>query len=390
MPYINLRVHQVDSDSDRKKLVKFPFRLYKDDPCWVAPLIADREKELDPAHNPSFEYLEVAYFVAEAVPVSEPKSGGTEQIVGTIAAIYNPNHMETHNDRTGFFGLFEVVNDYEIAEALLDAASDWLRQKDCNAIRGPITFTMNDVVGMLVDGFDDSPRILMPYNMPYYPEFVEAYGFEREMDLLAYKFDLVEEFSSVEKFPPKLLRVVEKLKAKSNMTLRTADMDDLDNEVLLLKDIYNQAWELNWGAVPITDAELMHTAAALKPILDPDLLMFVEVDGKQVGVALTLPDFNFVLQKMGGHLFPFGVFKALWYQNKIPWARVWALGVIPEYRKRGVDAVLFFETAKETVRKGYHNVEASWILETNDPMNLLLRNFGGVVYKRYRAYQKDI
>lgn len=397
MAVINLRIRQAESPRDRNELAKFPFRLYRQDPYWVPPLIGDRKKFLDPAQNPSFEYLQVAYFMAEALvrPDNVPKGSlatgvSGEQVVGTIAAIINPRHNEVHQDQVGFFGLFETINDYQVAEALLDAAAEWLRKRGRTAMRGPITFTMNDEVGLLVDGFNDSPRLLMPYNMPYYPEFLEAYGLEGVMDLYAYHFDLAGTYSSVEEFPPKLIRVVEKLKKRSNLVVRKVNMADYDNEVLRVQEIYNRAWERNWGAVPITDHELEHIAKELKQILDPDLALLAEVDGRPVGVSVTLPDANFVLKKMGGHLFPFGIIKALWYQRKIEWARVWAMGVLPEYRSRGVDAVMYYQTAIEALRKGYKHLEASWILANNEPMNRVLRNFGGEIYKTYRVYEKPL
>lgn len=398
MSLINLRVFQVDpkSSSTRTRVAKFPFRLYKDDPYWVAPLLGDRKKLLDPDSNPSFEYLDVAYFVAEAVvrPDNEPPGGltaGMEQTVGTIAAIRNPRHNEVNQDQVGFFGLFETINDYDVAEALLDTAAQWLRERGCRAMRGPATFTQWDEYGLLVDGFDDSPRLLMPYNMPYYPEFVEAWGLEGVKDLYAYHFDLEKQFGArLENLPPKLLRVVEKLKDRSNLTVRKLDMRQYDEEVKRVKRIYDLAWEHNWGAVPITDRELESVASQLKQVIDPDLALFAEVNGETVGVGLTLPDANFVLKRMGGHLFPFGIFKALWYQRKIDWIRVWALGVLPEYRHRGVDAVLYYETAKAALAKGYRHVEASWILEDNVDMNRVLQNFGGEVYKTYRVYEKPL
>ncbi|MEZ4769691.1 MAG: hypothetical protein R2844_14830 [Caldilineales bacterium] len=398
MPIRNLRVTQLDPNnaSDRNRLIKFAFRLYKSDPYWVAPLIGDRKKFLDPKHNPSFEYLQVAYFVADAVVIPEntPKgtiTGGMEQDVGTIAAVINPRHNETHNDRVGFFGLFECINSHEVADALLDAAAGWLRGRGCTAMRGPATFTMTDEVGLLVDGFNDEPRILMPYNPPYYPEMVEAYGLKGAMDLYAYKWDMIGQYGGkAENLPPKLVRVMEKIKQRGNLTLRKMDMKDWDNEVEKVKIIYRAAWEANWGAVPITDHELDHYAAAMKQILDPNLVFFVEIEGKTIGMALTLPDANFVLKKMKGHLFPFGIIQALRYQNKITWARVWALGVLPEYRHLGADGVMIYETAKAGMENGYRYMEASWILANNVDMNRIIQNLGGRLYKTYRMYEMEL
>lgn len=398
MPLLNLRVEQLDPNSaaDRKRLVKLQFRLYKGDPYWVPPLVADRLKFLDPRHNPSFEYMQVAYFVAEAVVVPEHSptglpAGGMEQDVGMIAAILNPRHNEIHSDSIGFFGFFECINNQDVADALLDAAAAWLRQQGRTAMRGPLNFTMTDEVGLLVDGFNDAPRILIPYNPPYYPELVEANGLSGVMDLYAYHFDLEALFGNdPDKLPEKLVRVAEKLKQRGKLSIHKLNMKQFDAEVEKLKGIYNAAWEKNWGAVGVTDHELAHYAQEMKPILDPDFAFFIEREGQPVGVALSLPDANLVLKKMNGHLFPFGFIQALRYQKKIQWVRVWALGVLPEHRRLGVDAVMIYETALVAMRKGMKHVECSWILANNLDMRRPLENLGGEIYKTYRVYEKEL
>ncbi len=395
MSLLNLRVVQLDphSAADRNRLIKFAFKLYKNDPYWVPPLVGDRKKFLDPKHNPSFEYLQVAYFVAEAtvIPDNTPKgtiTGGMEQDVGTIAAIYNPRHNEIHGDDIGFFGLFECINSQTVATALLDAAAAWLRGQNRSAMRGPLTFTMTDEVGMLVDGFGDMPRIMMPYNHPYYPALLESYGLQKAMDLYAYHLDMGKLFGgSPEGLPPKLTRVIEKLKQRGRMTIHKLDLKQFDAEVEKVKVIYNAAWEQNWGAVGITDHELAHYAAAMKQVLDPDLAFFVEIDGKSAGVALCLPDANLVLKKMNGHLFPFGFIQALRYQNKIKWVRVWALGVLPEHRHLGVEAVMIYEIATQAMRKGMLDVEASWVLENNINARKSVEGMGAEIYRTYRVYE---
>lgn len=395
MPLLNMRVVQLnpDSASDRNRLIKFAFKNYKRDPYWVPPLVADRKKFLDPRHNPSFEYLQVAYFVAEAtvIPDNTPKgtiTGGMEQDVGTIAAIVNPRHNEIHGDDVGFFGLFECINSHEVANALLDAAAAWLSGQGRSAMRGPATFTMTDEVGLLIDGFGDMPRLMMPYNHPYYPELLEAYGLEKVMDLYAYHLDMVKLYGGTpEGLPPKLTRVVEKLKQRGRMTIHKLDMKQFDAEVDKVKSIYTSAWEKNWGAVGITDSEMVHYAAEMKPVLDPDLAFFVEIDGKSVGVSLCLPDANLVLKKMNGHLFPFGFIQALRYQNKIKWVRVWALGVLPEYRHLGVEAVMIYEIAVQAMRKGMMDIEASWVLENNIDARKSVEGMGAEIYKTYRVYE---
>ena len=398
MSLLNLRVVQLDphSAADRNRLINFAFKLYKNDPYWVPPLVGDRKKFLDPKHNPSFEYLQVAYFVAEAtvIPDNTPKgtiTGGMEQDVGTIAAIYNPRHNEIHGDDIGFFGLFECINSQQVANALLDAAAAWLRGQNRSAMRGPLTFTMTDEVGMLVDGFGDMPRIMMPYNHPYYPALLESYGLQKAMDLYAYHLDMGKLFGgSPDGLPPKLTRVIEKLKQRGRMTIHKLDLKQFDAEVEKVKVIYNAAWEQNWGAVGITGHELAHYAAAMKQVLDPDLAFFVEIDGKSAGVALCLPDANLVLKKMNGHLFPFGFIQALRYQNKIKWVRVWALGVLPEHRLLGVEAVMIYEIATQAMRKGMLDVEASWVLENNLNARKSVEGMGAEIYKTYRVYEMGL
>ena len=398
MSLLNLRVEQLDptSAADRNRLIKFPFKLYKGDPDWVPALIGDRKKHLDPKHNPSFEYLQVAYFVAEAtvIPDHTPKgtiTGGMEQDVGTIAAILNPRHNEIHGDDIGFFGLFECINSQQVANALLDAAAAWLRQRGRSAMRGPLSFTMTDEVGVLIDGFGDMPRIMMPYNHPYYPDLLEAYGLAKAMDLYAYHLDMKKLYGGTpEGLPPKLTRVIEKLKQRGKFTVHKLDLKQFDVEVAKVKDIYTAAWEKNWGAVGITDHELAHYAAAMKPVLDPDLAFFIEIEGKPVGVALCLPDANLVLKKMNGHLFPFGFIQALRYQKKISWVRVWALGVLPDYRHLGVEAVMIYEIATQAMRKGMLDIEASWVLENNIDARKSVEGMGAEIYKTYRVYEKGL
>ncbi len=398
MPLLNMRIVQLDphSASDRNRLIKFAFKNYKGDPYWVPPLVADRKKFLDPKHNPSFEYLKVAYFVAEAtvIPDNTPKgtiTGGMEQDVGTIAAIVNPRHNEIHGDDIGFFGFFECINSHEVASALLDAAAAWLRGQGRSAMRGPLSFTMTDEVGLLIDGFGDMPRLMMPYNHPYYPELLEAYGLEKAMDLYAYHLDTVKLYGGTpEGLPPKLTRVVEKLKQRGRMTIHKLDMKQFDAEVEKVKVIYNAAWEKNWGAVGVTDNELAHYAAEMKPVLDPDLAFFIEVDGRSVGVALCLPDANLVLKKMNGHVFPFGFIQALRYQNKLKWVRVWALGVLPDHRHLGVEAVMIYEIAVQAMRKGMMDIEASWVLENNIDARKSVEGMGADIYKTYRVYEVEL
>lgn len=387
MSISNVQVHQVVTAKERMAFIKFPWQLYRNDPFWVPPLINDRKAMLDPAHNPSFAHMDVAYFLA-TVPTTPPA------IVGTIAAIINHRHNEFHDEKAGFFGFFECIDDAVVAQALLDTAAAWVRRRGMTVIRGPANFGSNDEWGMLVKGFDSSPMVMMTYNPAYYLSLVEGAGFYKAMDLNAYLFDFGEN-RDLDRLPPKLMRVADKVRQRGEVTVRKADMRSFDVEVAHVKAIYLTAWEKNWGFVPMTDPEMDHLAKQLKQVIDPDLVWIAEVasgpdQGKVVGMGLSLPDVNQVLKRMNGHVNPITIVKALWYQRKIDAARTLLLGVVPEYRGRGVDALLMAETARAATTKGIRYGEMSWILENNEAMNRIAVMLGAALYKQYRIYEKAI
>jgi len=395
----NLSVHEIDitKRSERKRFIKVPWKIYKGDRYWVPPLIGERLEFLDPSKNPSFEHIDAAFFVAKGFVTSEqfatpqpgaPPPAGSEQTLGSIGAFVNHRHNEFHNEQVGFFGFFETVNDYDVAEPLLQTACDWVRERGMTAIRGPANFTGNDdAYGMLVDGFNARPVVLMTYNPPYYPEMVERFGFQKAMDLWAWYVDMAGLGPNAENLPPKLVRIVEKVRQRTNVQIRKADFKDWDNLVEQVKKIYNSAWELNWGFVPFTDAEMDHLAEGLRQFIDPDVIFLAEIDGEPVGFSLPLPDMCIPLQHMDGRFFPLGWLKFLWYKRQIDWLRIFALGVIKEYRGRGIDALLYYETAKAAIAKGYRHAEMSWILENNDMMNRAIKMFGAELYRTYRVYE---
>ncbi len=407
MPYINLRVREVTSSRDLMAFIKLPWRIYKGDPYWVPPLISERKEFLDPRKNPSFQHMEVTYFLVEGVHKPEystpvPLAPGTlmpapiieEGPVGRIAAFINHLYNEVHDEQVGFFGFFESVNDPDVAHLLLETACNWVAERGMHTIIGPMNFSTNDECGMLIDGFNSPPTILMPYNPPYYPELVESYGFEKAMDLLAYMIDN-SAYRSIDDLPPKLIRVVNAVRKRHpEVRVRPANIADFANELRRLKAVYNRAWEKNWGFVPLTDEEIDHMAKAMRPLVDPDLVYFAEVrkngEWEPIAVSITLPDYYQVLKHLNGRLFPFGWLKFLWYRRKIDTARVFALGVVHEWHGRGIDALLYYETAKVLFAKGYRRAEMSWILENNVMMNRSVQFFGGIPYKRYRIYQKSL
>jgi len=369
LPESTIRVEEALTRKQRDSFVKFPWVVYREDPLWVPPLLMERKAFINPKKNPFFQHAEVALFLA--LRNGKP--------AGRIAALVNHNHNSFHQDRVGFFGLFECINDQEVSQALLDRASEWLRRRGMEVMRGPASFSTNEEIGLLVEGFQESPMILMPYNPPYYAQLLEQYGFRKEKDLYAF-------IRTAEDMPERLYKLAEKLKEKNRFKVRKLKMAELKEEILRFKSVYEAAWERNWGFVPMTEAEIDHMASELKRILDPDLVFFVEVDDKIVGFSLTLPDVNQALKKVNGRLFPTGFIKLMYHFKKIDQVRVLLLGVAQGYRRKGIDAVLYLETFKEGVKKGYKRGEFSWILEDNEAMIRPLEAIGASLYKTYRVY----
>jgi GNAT superfamily N-acetyltransferase len=274
-----------------------------------------------------------------------------------------------------------------VAEALLDQVREWLRSKGMEIMRGPANFSSNEEWGFLLGGFDSRPVIMMTYNPPYYPEFAESYGMVKAKDLYAYFID--------ETSPPpeRVVRMAESIRKKQRVRIRNIDMKRFVTEVEGIKQIYNSAWSKNWGFVPMTDREFDHLAKSLKQIVDPHMIFLAEVDGKPAGFSLALPDFNQVLARLNGRLFPFGIFKLLWHakiRKKIDGVRIITMGVVPEFQKRGIDTVFYVETFNVGVRRGYSWAEMSWVLEDNTLMNRVLELLGAKLYKKYRIYETKI
>ena len=383
-----IQIQECKTATERLRFIQFWWEPYKSNPYWVPPLVNERQEFLDPARNPYFQHGRAAYFLSRRG--SEP--------VGTIAAHVNDRHNEFHHDNIGFFGFFECIHDFAVAEALFQTASDWCKSQGVSAIRGPASFSSNDDgYGFLIDNFDDPPRIFMSYNPPYYPEFAERLGFCKAMDLFAYKLDT----STYEQggLPPKLVRVVEKMQKRMGITFRTVDMSRFDEEVARVKTVYNSAWEKNWGFVPMTDAEFDHLAAGFKQIMDPRVVFIAEKDGKWVGFSLSLPDVNQAVLAAYPSPNPSPIASGLtmarlmWHwkvANKITWLRIFALGVVEEYRAQGIAPMFYYETAKAGIKLGYRHGEMSWILENNTMMNRDVETLCGRVYKTYRMVEKPL
>jgi GNAT superfamily N-acetyltransferase len=383
-----LEVRAVRTGAERKAFVELPWKIYRDDPYWVPPLLSMAYEIIDTEKHPFYEFARLELFNAWR----------GDELVGRIGAIDNPRHNETHDDRVGFFGFFEAENDPEVAQALFDAAGEWLRARGKDAIRGPANPSVNEEYGLLVDGFDSVPVALMTYNPPYYADLIEGAGFQKAMDLWAWYLP-TELLGGVkaDKIPEKLERVAKAVRKRYGYKVRAFDKRDFEAEVLRIKEVYRSAWEDNWGAVPMTDHEIDHMADGLRQMADFDLVFIVEDrEGKVAGMSLTLPNLNQALIKAyprPGVPEPLTLLKLLWHwkvHSAVDSVRVLALGVLEPYRGRGVDALLIYETARAALSKGYKWGEMSWILETNDMMNRDIEMMGGEVYKIYRIYQKPL
>jgi len=374
MAHKKIEVVPVKTKKDLNDFIKLPWKIYKNDPQWVPPLISQQKATFNKKKHPFFEHSEADFFLA--------RKG--KEAVGSIVAILNNRHNKVHEENVGFFGFFESVQDYAVAEKLLDTVMDWAKNKNLDYIRGPENYSQNEVSGLVIDGFDTPPVILMAHNPLYYKDFLEQYGFTKAMDMWAYCMD------KSTQIPERVVKVVERIKARSDVTFRNINKKILNKEIEKVKFVYNHAWEKNWGFVPLTDHEIDYIAEELKPIVDPDIVFFAEKDGEPIGFSLAAPDINQALKKINGRLFPFGIFKLLYHTKKINRVRVIIMGVINEYRNKGIDSVFYLDTYRKAIAKGYNWGEFSWILETNDPMNTALRNIGAKVYKTYRIYEKKV
>ena len=369
---------QIEIVSDKKGLdrfIRFPWAVYEGDPNWVPPLIREMEFILGDK-NPFFHHAEAAYFIAL----------DRGNVVGRVAAIIDRNHINTHKEQVGFFGFFECLPDPEIARRLLDAATAWLKDRDIEVMRGPMNPSTNDECGFLLEGFDSTPMIMMTYTPKYYLEYMEQCGMVKSKDLLAY-ISIIKDVTA----SGRLERLAAAVRSRvSGLTVRPANMKNFQRELEIVKEIYNSAWSHNWGFVPMTDEEISSMAKRLKPLIVPELLIMAEVDGAPVAFYMAIPDYNQVLRRVNGRLGPVGLLKFLWYSRKITDVRVLTMGVKEEYRKKGIEGILYLEGLKAISRRGYARGEMSWILEDNLLMRRACENMGGKLYKKYRLYEKKI
>jgi GNAT superfamily N-acetyltransferase len=302
--------------------------------------------------------------------------------VGRIAAAVNHRYIQFHGQPVGFFGFFESIDDPEVATALLTAAERWLAARGMNRVLGPMSFSTNEECALLVEGFRAVPAVMMPYNPPYYAALIEGAGYTKAKDLLAYFLD------GDTPPPERLVRGVTHLQQRHHITIRPIDLRLFRQDVELIQEVYNSAWERNWCFVPMTPEEIADLAKQLRMIGNPNLCLLAERNGEAVGFALGLPDYNQALRHINGRLFPLGLFKLLWHRRHMNGARILALGLKPGFRNMGIDAMLYLRLWREAPKNGYRLVECSWILEDNWPMRRGMERMGGKITKTYRIYEK--
>jgi GNAT superfamily N-acetyltransferase len=371
-------ISPVRSSKELDAFIKFPWRIYPNDPAWVPPLIIERKEFLDRKRHPFYQHGDAALFLAR-------RNG---EVVGRIMASDDPNYNSLHGTSVGCFGLFECIDDVDLARALFDRAGDWLREKGRTEIMGPIDYSTNYVCGLLVHGFEHPPTLLTSHNPPYYERLVVECGFEKEMDFFAWWF------SDPTDAAIRLRKLANRLQNRARFTIRRADLKNLQAESAHFLSIYNEAWKNNWGFVPFTKAEFDHLTKEMKPLLREDLTAIAEIDGEPVGFALAVPDINVVLQKINGRLttfgIPIGLAKLLYYKSRLKKARLIAMGVRPQFRRIGVAEMLVLRIIEEAmIRCGFEG-EQSMTLENNVMINRFLEAIGASRYKTWRIYKQSL
>jgi GNAT superfamily N-acetyltransferase len=372
-----IKVSQVRSRADRNAFIRFPWRIYENDPAWVPPLIIERKEFLDRKRHPFYLHGDATLFLA--------KRNG--KVVGRIMASDDPNYNSLHQSNVGCFGLFDCINNREAADALFCAAADWLRGKGRNEMMGPIDYSTNYVCGLLIDGFEHPPTLLTAHNPPYYVGLIESCGFTKAKDWYAWWFS---------KLPPaaERLRQIASARAdKQGVRIRPVNLKDIAGEAQRIRAIYNQAWEKNWGFVPFTEAEFDHMAKEMKPLLLPPATLIAEIAHEPVGFVIGVPDINVALRHINGRLttfgLPIGLLKLLYYRTKIRTGRLVALGVVEKYRRVGIAEMLVLQVMDEAFKRGFTG-ELSMTLEDNVMVNRFIEAMGAQRYKTYRIYGKQL
>jgi len=373
----DLRILPVQNRKDLERFIRVPWAIYAEDPCWVPPLLVERKEHLS-AKNPYFMHARWQAWVAFR----------NDKPVGRISAQVDQLRLDRFQDGTGLFGFLEATDDPDIFRLLLETACDWLREQGMKRVQGPFNFSINDECGMLVDGFDRPPSVMMGHARPYYAGRVEALGYNKAKDLLAYRLNM--DFA----LPRAMSKLIER--NSKRITVSPLRRARLKEDLVILRDLFNDAWENNWGFVPFTKEEFDELGRVLAHLVDEDLIQVASVDGKPAAMIVALPNLNEAARDLDGRLLPLGWLKLLWRlkRHKLRTARVTLMGVRQEFQTSRQGMALAYMVINAVrlalIKNGVDEVEMSWILEDNSGMRHILESLGGVPYKRYRIYQKDI
>ncbi|MGL4630381.1 MAG: hypothetical protein ACRCVT_04170 [Leadbetterella sp.] len=374
----NYQIYEVISSKDLALFIDFPHDLYINDKNYVPELHTSQRDLLNKNKHPFFEHADAEYWVVK---------NNNHKVVGRIAAIDNKRYVSFSGKNDGFFGFFDVIDDYKVAELLLNTASNWLKKRSRNNMIGPVNFSTNESCGLLVENFDVPPVILTTYNAPYYVDFIERFGAIKYVNLLSYKLLTSNHNKTMDDLGTKL----ENRLTERGITIRNLDMKRYHKEIDAFLEVYNESWNDNMGFVPMTPAEVRQMGADLKMIIDPEFVCMAEKNGKLVGASLSIPNINEILLHVKrGRLLPTGLLKILIGRKKIKSVRIVALGILPEVRNSGLDTCFYVRAYQTAQRKGIVFGEASWILENNTVMNRALERIGGEMYRTHRLYQKAI
>lgn len=366
----------VQGPRDLEAFLDVPYHIYRDDPHVVYPLKGELKHFFDREKNPFFKHATAESWLARDA------SGA---VIGRIAAAVDRYSNEHHGEKVGFFGFYEADDDPDLARSLLETARRWIADQGMDTMRGPGCFTSNhDWFGLQVDGRFDRPVVGMPYNPRYYPEHFERYGLQKAKDLWAWNIE------TGGQLPEKMQRLIERIVGRPGLRIRNFDMKRFEEEASLIRSLYNECWSENWGFIPMDDADFAYSAKDMKAMVDPAYLLIAEMDEKPIGFSLTIPDFNQATKGMRGKMLPFGWLKFLLAKGKIDYARTVLMGVLPEYRKLGVDMAMVYRTMQAAFANGITSGECSWILEDNLAMNRILEGYGADVYKTYRIYEMPV
>ena len=372
-----LKILEVQNSILQDEFIKFPWKIYHEDSIWVPPLVSELKKQLSKEKNPIFKYCKVKFWIAK-------QNGVT---VGRIAGIINNAHNEYYKENKGFFGYFDCVNDIEISKNLFQTVESWLVKNGIDCMCGPINLTSSNESGLLIEGFETSPVIQMIHNPKYYLKLIEDYGFQKEIDLLAYQVTL-KDIHLNNKLMQKLKRFNDLMLKKQNMKFRPINFRNFSNDLEIIRCLFNEYMSENWGFVPIDKDEFKFIGSSLRQIVVKELAFFIEIDNDPIGFFVAIPDINEVLKKLNGKLLPFGIFKYFYYKNKIEGLRVILMGIKKPFRKRGYEAVFYYNGLLEALKKGYKKAELSWISEKNTIMIQAVNNMNANLYKRYRVFNK--